>query len=132
MIRLRLLAALLLVVGSAPRMGLAQVPADLREAMKARDQAASAKDAETWDRLTHEDFTVVLGDGVLRTKAERLAHLKTQRPTPWVAPTQETVTVRGEIAVQRFRSTDTWDIVIWVKDAKGWRVIAAQDTPAKK
>jgi hypothetical protein len=100
--------------------------------MTARDKAAAAKDAATWDRLTHEDFTVVLEDGVLRTKAERLAHLKTQKPRPWVAPTQESVTVRGEMAVQRFRSVDTWDIVVWVKDAKGWRVIAAQDTPTKK
>jgi Domain of unknown function (DUF4440) len=100
--------------------------------MKTRDQAAASKDVATWDRLTHEDFTVVLEDGVLRTKAERLAHLRTQHPRPWIAPTQESVTVRSHMAVQRFRSADTWDIVVWVKDAKGWRVIAAQDTPAKK
>ena len=131
MIRRALFAAVFLMAGLAHAVE-AQVPADLRAAMKARDQAASAKDAVTWDRLTHEDFTVVLDDGVLRTKAERLAHLKTQKPTAWAPPTQETVTVRGEVAIQRFRSRDTWDIVVWVKDAKGWRVIAAQDTPARK
>lgn len=78
------------------------------------------------------DFTVVLEDGILRTKAERLAHLKTQKPTTWVPPQQEKVTVHGNVAVQRFLSDGTWAIVVWVKDSRGWRVAAAQDTPAKK
>ena len=57
----------------------AQVPADLREAMRARDEAVVKADAATWDRLTADDFTVVLADGTLLTKAERLAQFKTQQ-----------------------------------------------------
>ncbi len=49
----------------------AQVPPELREAMRARDEAVAKADAATWDRFTTDDFTVVLADGTLLTKAER-------------------------------------------------------------
>ena len=127
---LRLLAVIVLVL--APTSAFAQLPADLREAMQARDQAAAAKDAATWDRLTREDFAVVLGDGVLRTKTERLAHLRSQKPTAWVPPQDERVTYLGNVAIQRFRSGEVWAILVWVRDEKGWRVVAAQDTVIPK
>src|SRR5439155_676757 len=57
----------------------AQVPAALREAMRARDEAVAKADAATWDRLTTDDFTVVLADGTLLSKGERLAQFKTQQ-----------------------------------------------------
>ena len=128
----KLLPFAFVLATATPGPVLAQVPADLRDAMRTRDQAVAAADATTWDRLTTEDFTVVLGDGVLMKKPERLAHLKTQKPTTWVPPQQEQISQYGDVAIQRFRSGDIWALVVWVKDAKGWRVAAAQDTPAKK
>ena len=109
----------------------AQVPADLQVAMRARDKAAAEKDAPTWDRYTAEEFLVVLPDGVRRTKADRLAHLKTQKPGVWVPPQDEVVKVYGNTAVQHFLSDGDWALVVWVKGPKGWQVVAGQDTPAK-
>jgi len=60
-----------------PPAAAAQIPAELREAMRARDRAVALADAVTWDRLTADDFSVVQENGVFMTKAERLAELKT-------------------------------------------------------
>lgn len=109
----------------------AQVPADLREAMLARDKAAAQRDVATWDRLTADEFIVVLPDGVRRTKADRLAHLKRQKPGVWTPPEHELVRVYGDVAVQHFLSAGDWALVVWVKGATGWQVVAAQDTPAR-
>jgi GGDEF domain-containing protein len=114
----------------------AQVPAELREAMRARDEAVAKADAATWDRLTTDDFTVVLPDGTLLTKAERLAQFKTQKATPPAPPQQEQIKHFGDVFVRRalrqISTGDTWVLDIWVKDAKGWRVAAVQVTSVKK
>jgi hypothetical protein len=57
-----------------------EVPADLQEAIRLRAQAVAKKDAAVWDRLTTADFTTVLEDGRLQTKAERLTQLKGEKP----------------------------------------------------
>jgi hypothetical protein len=59
----------------------AQVPADLQKTMEERDQALTKADAATWDRLTADDFTLVDETGTFMTKAQRLAQIKTQKPT---------------------------------------------------
>ena len=114
----------------------AQVPAELQEAMRARDQAVAKADAATWDRLTADDFTVVLADGTLMTKAERLAQFKTQQATTPVPPQHEQIKQYGEVFVRRalrqVPTGDAWVLDIWVKDARGWRVTAVQVTSAKK
>ncbi|MGH7612863.1 MAG: hypothetical protein ACREMW_02310 [Gemmatimonadales bacterium] len=56
----------------------AQVPAELANAIRTRDRAELASDPVTWDRLTGDDFTIVLADGTLMTKAQQLAQLKNQ------------------------------------------------------
>ena len=56
----------------------AQVPADLRAAMQARDTAFYAVDSAQWERYTAPTFTTVQQDGSFMTRAERLANLKTQ------------------------------------------------------
>ena len=59
----------------------AQAPVRLQMAMQARDEAIAKADTVTWDRFTCPDFTDVRTDGVLMTRAERRALLKTQIPT---------------------------------------------------
>ena len=114
----------------------AQVPPELREAMRARDEAVAKADAATWDRLTTDDFTVVLEDGTLLTKAERLAQFKTQQATTAAPGQQEQIKHYGDVFVRRalrqVRAGPAWVLDIWVKDAKGWRVAAVQVTSAKK
>ena len=110
----------------------AQVPAELQEAMQARDQAVAKVDAATWDRLTADDFTVVGQDGILMTKAERLAQFKTQSPTTAMPHLQEQIKHYSDVFVRRFRRGDLWILDVWVKDAGGWRVAAVQVSTAKK
>ena len=56
----------------------AQVPAALANAIGTRDRAEMLLDPVTWNRLTADDFTIVLADGTLMTKAQRLAQLTSQ------------------------------------------------------
>jgi hypothetical protein len=58
------------------------IPADLREAIRMRMDALAKVDIATWDRLTTDDFTTVLEDARLQTKAERMAQLKGETPQP--------------------------------------------------
>lgn len=111
----------------------AQVPADLQKTMDARDQAVAKADAATWDRLTADDFTVVDETGAFMTKAQRLAQLKTQKPTAATAPQRVQVKGYGDTYVRRFLNGDgQWVIDVWVRQPTGWRVAAVQVTPAKK
>ena len=131
---LRLAFAFSCIVPSAMA---AQVPPELREAMRARDEAVAKADAVTWDRLTTDDFTVVLADGTLLTKAERLAQFKTQQATTPAPAQHEQIKHYGDVfvrrAVRQVRDTGAaWVLDIWVNDAKGWRVAAVQVTSAKK
>jgi hypothetical protein len=110
----------------------AQVPADLKQAMSARDVAVAKIDAATWDRLTTEDFTVVQANGALLTKAQRLAQFKTDTATTPLPHQEETIKQYGGAFVRRFRAGEIWVLDVWVKDAKGWRVAVVQVTTAKK
>ena len=110
----------------------AQVPADLQKTMEERDQAVAKADAATWDRLTADDFTLVDETGTFMTKAQRLAQIKTQKPTPSTAPQRVQVKRYGDAYARRFLGGDTWVLDIWVHQPAGWRVAAVQVTTAKK
>lgn len=115
-----------------PVTAIAQAPADLREAMRARDRAVALADASTWDRLTADDFTVVQEDGVLMTKAERLAQMKMQKPGVETPVQRESVKRYGDAYVRRFLFGDVWVLEMWTKSVGGWRNVAVQVTTAKK
>jgi hypothetical protein len=115
-----------------PSLGLAQVPSELREAMRVRSQAVAQRDAATWDRFTAEDFTVVLPNGTFMNKADRLAQLKTQKPVRRSPPQQEQVKHYEETFVRRFLGDNGWVLEVWAKDGGKWRVVAVQVTPAAK
>ena len=110
----------------------AQVPADLQKTMEERDQAVATVDAATWDRLTADDFTLVDETGTVMTKAQRLAQIKTQKPTPSTARQRVQVKRYGDAYVRRFLSGNIWVLDIWVRQPAGWRVAAVQVTTAKK
>jgi len=115
-----------------PSLGRAQVPAELQESMRLRTQAVGQADAATWDRLTADDFTVVLADGAMLTKAQRLAQFKTQKPVRRSPPQQEQIKHYGETYVRRFLGDNGWVLEVWTKDSGKWRVAAVQVTPAAK
>ena len=132
MTRSRIGTCLALLLCLAAGRILAQVPADLQKTMQDRDQAVAKTDAATWDRLTAQGSTLVDETGTFMTKAERLAQLKTQRPT--AATPLEHVEIKryGDAFVRRFLISGVWVLDIWVHEPAGWRVAAVQVTTAKK
>jgi uncharacterized protein DUF4440 len=133
MLRLCTLQLTLLVMCLIPD-AVAQAPADLEEAMRVRSQAVMNADAPTWEKYTADDFTVVLPDGKLMNKGERLALMKTQKPRRSSPPEQVQIKHYGETYVRRFLGDNGWVMEIWTRDKDGkWRVSAVQVTqPAKK
>jgi hypothetical protein len=109
----------------------AQVPADLRAAMQARDTAFYAVDAAQWERYTAPTFTTVQQDGSFMTRAERLANLKTQTARPYVPRSREQNTQRGDVVIARFVSGGLWVLEVWTRESGGWMVLTSQVTTAK-
>jgi hypothetical protein len=132
MLRLCTLQLTLMLICLVPNLP-AQAPADLEEVMRLRGQAVMNADAATWDKYTAEDFTVVLADGKMMNKSERIAQMKTQKPTRRSAPRQVQVKHYDETYVRRFLGDNGWVMEVWTKDDSGkWRVSAVQVTPAAK
>lgn len=113
-----------------PTLSAAQVPPELKEAMRLRTQAVVQADATTWDRFTTADFTVVLPNGTMMNKSERLAQMKTQKPLRRTPPQQEQIKHYGEAYVRRFLSDNGWVLEVWTNDGGKWRVAAVQVTAA--
>ncbi len=110
----------------------AQAPGDLKKTMQERDQAVDKADSVVWDRLTADEFTLVDETGTFMTKAQRLAQLKTQKPSAATPHEREQVTGQGDVYVRRFLSGGQWVLDVWVRKPAGWRVTAVQVTNAKK
>jgi hypothetical protein len=108
-----------------------QAPPELREAMRARLEAVWTKDAVTWSRPTADEFTVVVPEGRLQTKAERLGPLKTEKPQPVHAVQHEQIQIYGDTVLHRFVDEDEWILEVWVRQNGVWRVVAAQVNGAK-
>ena len=104
----------------------AQVPSELREAMRARLEAVWKKDAVTWARLTADEFTIVVPEGRLMNKAERLAGLKAEKAEPVHALQHEQIRVYGETVLRRFVDGNEWVLEVWVRQNGEWRVVLAQ------
>ena len=100
--------------------------------MQARLEAVWKKDAATWSRLTAEEFTVVVPEGQLMTKSDRLAALKTEMPQPVHTVEREQIQTYGEAVVRRFLDRDEWVLEVWVRQSGSWRVVAAQVNFAKQ
>ena len=116
---------------TAAAQALAQVPDDLRAAMRARDTAFYAADPAQWEKYTAPGFTTVQQDGSLMTRVERLANLRTQTPRPYVARSREQNERRGDIVVARFFSGGLWVLEVWTRETGTWTVLLSQVTTAK-
>ena len=116
-------------VGAIPAR--AQVPADLRAAIEARDKAFYAVDAAQWERYTAPTFTTVQQDGSFMTRAERLANLRSQTPRPYVPRSRELNTHRGDVVIARFFSGGLWVLEVWTRETGAWMVLMSQVTTAK-
>jgi hypothetical protein len=106
----------------------AQVPADLRAAMLARDTAFYAVDSAQWEKYTASTFTTVQQNGSLMTRAERLANLRTQKPRPYVPRSREQNERRGDVVIARFFSGGLWVLEVWTRETGAWMVLMSQVT----
>lgn len=109
----------------------AQVPAELRAAMQARDTAFYAVDPSQWERYTAPTFTTVQQDGSFMTRVERLANLRSQTPKPYVARSREQNTLRGDVVIARFFSGGLWVLEVWTRETGEWMVLTSQVTTAR-
>ena len=110
----------------------AQVPDALRAAILTRDSAIARADAAVWDRLTLSTFTVVMADGGMVTKAERLAGFKTQTAMPAWSRSREVAVRYGDVYVVRFLANGEWFLEVWALKNGQWKTAATQVTRAKK
>ena len=130
----KMLAPLLIGLAVATSLAAAvQIPAELRKAIQLRGDAVARKDSGTWDRLTTADFTTVLEDGRLQTKAERLSQLKGEKSEPPTNPVEERFSRYGNTVIHRTHWQDgSWVMTVWVKDGSNWRAAAVQVTSASQ
>ena len=122
-----LLAASLAASSSAG----AQVPADLRAEVQARDSAFYAVDTAQWEKYTAQSFTTVQQNGSFMTRAERLANLRAQTPRPYVPRSRELNERRGDVVVARFFSGGLCVLEVWTRQTGTWMVLMSQVTTAK-
>src|SRR5262245_28996573 len=107
----------------------AEIPADLQQAIRLRDEAVAKKDAPTWDRLTTSRFITVRPEGKLMNKAERLAQLKAEKAQARPKPKQEQFIRYGDTVLRQLQEADgTLWIDVWVKEDEVWRVASGQGT----
>ena len=104
----------------------AETPSELRLAMRDRIEAVWKKDAATWARLTADEFTVIVPEGTLMNKDQRLAALKAERPEPSHSLFSEQTQMYGDTAVHRFVDGSEWVLEVWHLEKGEWRVVAAQ------
>jgi hypothetical protein len=110
----------------------AQVPAELRLAMRARDSAFYLVDVARWEQYTAPAYTTVQQDGSFLTRAQRLVTLKAQTPKPYVPRTREQNTRLGDVVLARFFGGGLWVLEVWKLEQGHWMVQTSQVTAAKK
>jgi hypothetical protein len=114
-----------------PLLSAAEVSPELREAMRARLEAVWKKDAATWSRLTADEFTIVVPEGKLQNKTQRVAALIAEKPEVAHPLQREQIQAYGETVLHRFVDLDEWVLEVWVQHDGVWRVVAAQVNVAK-
>jgi hypothetical protein len=110
----------------------AQLPDDLRAAMKARDMAFYTADPVQWEKYTAPTYTTVQQDGSFMTRSERLASLRMQKPRPYVPRSREQVERQGDLVVTRFFSGGFWVLEVWTHESGAWTVLMTQVATAKQ
>jgi ketosteroid isomerase-like protein len=131
--------------GSLAASTLASNPAEDRRILSEMDVAYQAavkvNDAETMDRILHDDFVLVLGDGTVHTKADLLRSARTRHVSfeqQDEDPGTQVVRLYGDTAMISARlwlkgsvGGNDFDFRVWFSDTyirtpQGWRYVFAQ------
>ena len=106
----------------------AQMPSELADAIRDRDEARARADAGGWDRLTTDEYVAIMPTGVRTNKTERLTQIRQQTPRPLNPQTDESIRMYSEVAVRRLKSGNQWVLELWARTPQGWRVAESQQT----
>jgi Domain of unknown function (DUF4440) len=111
---------------------LAQSSASLRSAAKARSVALDDGNAKVWAKYTTDDFQVILADGSVKSKQQRVAEIE-GHPRTKVTMSDEHWRVYGGTAIETSRSDAADDkplriTQVWVRDHGTWKTASVQLT----
>ena len=111
---------------------LAQSSASLRAADKARGAALDDGNAKVWAKYTTDDFQVVLADGSVKSKQQRITEID-GHPRTKVTLSDEHWRMYGGTAIETLRSEAADDkplriTQVWVRDHGTWKTASVQLT----
>ena len=113
------------------------LPPAFRKAREERSAAMSRGDAKVYGRYTLDDFVVVMPDGSIQTKSDRMSVMETA-PTPEQlgSPRDERTTVAGNTIIVNWVSAiqgkDARFTEVWVKIGGSWKVAGAHVSMMQK
>lgn len=139
---------LFLAVALSPLSLVAATPAgdDLLGAIRTYRQALVKKDIATLERIWSDDYVFVNGHGQLRTKADRLADIRSGHSSIDSIKHEEepTVTTHGDVSLVLSRvtivgkysgrevSSQFRSLHVWMHEGGRWRLVFNQLTPVDK
>ena len=134
-----LLAVAAVVVNPPAASGQGQPEKALQDASATRVKAIASGDAEGWGKYTTDDFMVILADGNMKTKAQRMTEIKGTTTPPAGADTPADPKWRmygPNTAISTQQATldgkPTWITNVWVKQEGAWKVATVQLTNIAK
>ena len=114
------------------------VPSAFTKARAERDAAMKSNDANVYGRYTIDDFVVVMPDGGMQTKADRMALMaKAPKPAQSTPAPEQPASARDEKIIPVGSDTiilhwiapiqgkDARFTEVWVKGSAGWKVAGA-------
>jgi len=134
-IALLLFSAAAVTISAAP-------PADVHAAIRHYREALKSKDLTALDAIWTDDYVFVNGHGQLRTKADRLADIRsgassidsiTHEEAPTVRTHGKTTLVLSRVTIVgrysgREVSHDFRSLHVWINEKGGWRLVFNQLT----
>ena len=106
------------------------LPPDFKKAQEERSAAMSRGDAKVYGRYTMDNFVVVMPDGSMQTRSDRMtAMAKAATPEQLGPPRDEKATVAGDTIILNWLSAiqgkDARFTEVWVKIGGRWKVAGA-------
>ena len=105
------------------------VPADFEKVKDERNAAMRSGNAKVYGRYTADNFMVVMPDGSMQSKADRMAIMAKSKPEELGPPKDEKAIVVGDTIIVNWISAiqgkDARFTEVWVKQGGIWKVAAA-------
>jgi ketosteroid isomerase-like protein len=113
------------------------LPPDFKKAQEERSAAMSHGDAKVYGRYTIDDFVVVMPNGSMQTRSDRMAAMsKAATPEQLGPPRDEKATVAGDTIILNWISAiqgkDARFTEVWVKIGRRWKVAGAHVSMIQK